>query len=382
MVTTTRTIGPLHLEDLEPHRFEDLIRQLLYDFRPWNRLEATGRSGSDDGFDVRGVEALGNGNFAVLEEEGKEVENSEEDDALEKVWLIQCKREKAIGPEKLKKYLLEIPEEERKTLHGLIFAAACDFSKKSRDVFFSICRDFGLAECHLWGKAELEDMLFQPKNDYLLFAYFGISLQIRKRSLKTKIRSLIATRRKIRSKINTRSGVSVLILDVTDTRYPYLDKNKKLARKNRGRWQVLQTEEVSYDGLIISIKKNLAYVHEDKLHWDYNDKIKQTTTWAHEDRWDGKELMGRDDAEEKVLEEWRKLPDQQKAWRHLTGKIHYEKILDIDELGDDFFEGPIIYTSEWHPIKGPFDGFWIYVKTLSNEYVDPQEDKLIDFFKK
>ena len=40
MVTTTRTIGPLHLEDLEPHRFEDLIRQLLYDFRPWNRLEA------------------------------------------------------------------------------------------------------------------------------------------------------------------------------------------------------------------------------------------------------------------------------------------------------------------------------------------------------
>ena len=30
--TTTRTLGPLHYEDLEPHRFEDLVRSLLYDF--------------------------------------------------------------------------------------------------------------------------------------------------------------------------------------------------------------------------------------------------------------------------------------------------------------------------------------------------------------
>lgn len=55
---TTRTIGPLHLEDLEPHRFEDLARQMLYDFRQWRQLEATGRSGSDDGFDARGWEAV------------------------------------------------------------------------------------------------------------------------------------------------------------------------------------------------------------------------------------------------------------------------------------------------------------------------------------
>ena len=55
-MATTRTIGPLHLEDLEPHRFEDLIRQLIYDFRNWRRLEATGRAGSDAGFDARGAE--------------------------------------------------------------------------------------------------------------------------------------------------------------------------------------------------------------------------------------------------------------------------------------------------------------------------------------
>jgi hypothetical protein len=26
----TRTTGPLHFEDLEPHRFEDLVRRLIY----------------------------------------------------------------------------------------------------------------------------------------------------------------------------------------------------------------------------------------------------------------------------------------------------------------------------------------------------------------
>lgn len=55
-MATTRTIGPLHFEDLDPKRFEDLVRQLAYEFKPWRRLEATGRSGSDNGFDARGYE--------------------------------------------------------------------------------------------------------------------------------------------------------------------------------------------------------------------------------------------------------------------------------------------------------------------------------------
>jgi len=50
----SRTINPLHFEDLEPHRFEDLARQLVYDFRAWAGLEATGRSGADEGNRKRG----------------------------------------------------------------------------------------------------------------------------------------------------------------------------------------------------------------------------------------------------------------------------------------------------------------------------------------
>ncbi len=48
----------------------------------------------------------------------------------ERLWLIQCKREKAIGPKKLAGYLDAIPVDHANRLYGIIFAAACDFPKR------------------------------------------------------------------------------------------------------------------------------------------------------------------------------------------------------------------------------------------------------------
>jgi hypothetical protein len=50
--TPTRTLNPLPFNDLEPHRFEDLVQQLAYELRRWRSLEATGRLGSDEDLDV------------------------------------------------------------------------------------------------------------------------------------------------------------------------------------------------------------------------------------------------------------------------------------------------------------------------------------------
>jgi hypothetical protein len=59
-----RVAEPLHyqpfFEDLELHRFEDLIRQLAYS-RNWSYLDATGRLGADGGLDIRGLELTGRG---------------------------------------------------------------------------------------------------------------------------------------------------------------------------------------------------------------------------------------------------------------------------------------------------------------------------------
>jgi hypothetical protein len=188
----TRTIGPLHFEDLEPHRFEDLVRQLAYDFRTWKHLEATGRSGGDDGFDARGTER-------VIEAQDEEEAEDDVDLASgeDRIWLIQCKRERRITPKKLGEYLDAIPPSSWDRLYGFVFVAASDFSKLARDEFRAKTRARGVTEAHIWGKGEIEDMLFQPKNDHLLFAYFGISLQMRKRTLRTDLRSRLNTKRKL-----------------------------------------------------------------------------------------------------------------------------------------------------------------------------------------
>jgi hypothetical protein len=112
----TRTYSPLPFTSLEPKRFEDLIRQLAYDFRQWRMLEATGRSSSDDGYDARG--------FEIVHGSTDEVEDAidGEDHApstADRQWLIQCKREKTIAAAKLRNYLDEIVESNQATgAHG------------------------------------------------------------------------------------------------------------------------------------------------------------------------------------------------------------------------------------------------------------------------
>lgn len=153
MTPTTRTLNPLPFGDLEPKRFEDLVRQLAYEFKYWRRLEATGRAGSDDGFDARGYEIV-DGTRSSPDPEDEE-EGGTEEGASDRLWLIQCKREKKIGPTKLRGYLNEIILTSDELLYGIVFSAACDFSKKSRDALAAWCREKGVSEWHVWGRGEL-----------------------------------------------------------------------------------------------------------------------------------------------------------------------------------------------------------------------------------
>jgi hypothetical protein len=226
MPAATRTLNPLPFEHLEPKRFEDLVRQLAYDFRPWRQLEPTGRAGSDDGFDIRGFEIADSA--AVVEMDDLE-DDTISPPPMDRLWLIQCKREKAIGPTRLVQYLDAIPERSLKDLHGLIFAAACDFSKKAIDAFRSWCAAKKIQEFYLWGRAAIEDFLYQPKNDHLLFAYFGVSLQIRRQRLSTSIRRLVSLKRKLNRLLpDAFPGKAIVLRDISDERYPFFDATKSL----------------------------------------------------------------------------------------------------------------------------------------------------------
>ncbi|MBK1838003.1 restriction endonuclease [Azospirillum sp. YIM B02556] len=345
-----RTIGPLHLEDLEPHRFEDLVRQLLYDFRPWRQLEATGRGGGDEGFDARGWEIVPDAaEIDQPEEDGETSEPSYQD----RQWLVQCKREKAIGPGKLVGYLDEVPEDERGNLYGIVFAAACDFSMRARTAFREKVRELGISEAHLWGKAELEDMLFQPKNDHLLFAYTGISLQVRRRSVKTEVRARLAMKRKATRHL--REGGEVLIRDAEDDRFPYLDETPD-NNNSRGNWMVRHFQGCFHDGLRFQHRRHFAFLDDDGVHWDFAESMDDAAVEGWRNPWaETEDDDARRNARHEAFHAWEALPEKNRAWFEVHTVLPYENIIDIDELGDDAFHGPQIFTTQFYlNSSGPF----------------------------
>lgn len=368
----TQTTGPLHFEDLEPHRFEDLVRRLIYDFRDWEQLEATGRLGSDDGFDVRGFER---GEFGTGE---PQVEGEEVEAPADRVWLIQCKREQKITPKKLADYLDALPLSEIGPLTGIIFAAACDFSKLSRDTFRAKARSMGVEEAHLWGKGELEDMLYQPKYDDVLFTFFGISNRIRAKSLTSDIRRRLAAKRKAIRLLEF--GVDVLIRDVTAETYPYVDDSKLSDR----RWTIFRYEGCYHDGLHFLSRRCFAYV-DDAGGWDYAEAMNDALPHEHPWRTSAEVAIyeARQNARSKAFEVWEGLSQSNRAWYEERRIVPYELVIDIDEQGDEFFDGKHLYVVPANATDGPFRD---YVKLTLQPIgqvagnADPDPDRRIKKF--
>ena len=362
-MATTRTIGPLHFEDLDPKRFEDLVRQLAYEFKPWRRLEATGRSGSDDGFDARGYEIVAKeAQPSASEEEGETIDelstlNEGMDDRL---WLIQCKRERAIGPKALVGYLDDTVLGPDERLHGLVFTAACDFSKKARDDFAKKCREMKLEEWHLWGKAELEDRLFRPENDHLLFAYFGFSLTIRRREQRSDLRARLVMKRKANRMLKEHFNASLLLRSPDAMEYPYAGDLADFGKNPL--WMVLPYRGMSHVGLRFCVQRYFAYLSDDGKSWDAAMAVNDARSHTHDDPWLGEVRQG--EKRQTIHEFWSKIPDANQAWLEVVGLVPFEDILDIDELGDEYVQAPHIYAPFAPGRRGPFKGSIAEVQTI------------------
>jgi hypothetical protein len=374
MPNVTKTIGQIHFEALETKRFEDLVRQLLYDFRNWRALEPTGRMGSDDGFDARGFETL-TSYLEPLRDDDEDPDETTVSIDEDRQWLIQCKREGRIPPSLLLKYLNEISEDERKHLYGIIFTAACDFSKKARDTFRQWCATHGIMECYLWGKADIEDMLFQLKNDHLLFAYFGISLHIRRRSIKTVLRSKLATKRKCERIFGTSSGYRpILLRDPTDDRYPW-KPNASEQKRNPMRWRVGSFLEQEPNGIKVQLDRFFAYISDDNVSWDY---IKENNRGNRDDPWED-EHENNWEEDDKRRRFWMGIPEQNRGSLMLFEVIRYEDILDIDATGDKFFRHPHVYVP---PEIIKEQSYYAYIERWGQfrENVRADDTKRIKFF--
>lgn len=346
-VSTTRTLGPLHFEDLEPHRFEDLVRQLIYEFRSWHSLEATGRAGADEGTDVRAIEreTAPPPPTDTTDEESDALSDRVASDYVEREWRIQCKREKRIGPKRLQAVCDEVVGGDGQPPHGVIVAAACDFSKASRDAFRERMLSRGVEEFFLWGKGELEDLLFRPRNDHLLWAYFGVSLRVRRRSTKSRLASRLATKRaltRVLGGLRTYPDAHhVLLRDPDADEYPWPTNVEEFLRAPR--WRYYEFEgHVAPDYLGFVTFDALAWLDQQSGEWDYIEGT--DSSWVRHP-----ELVGvthpDQDSDQAARYYWMAdVPESQQARLIELSIVHYDQVLAVDEEGDAYHEGPHLFV--------------------------------------
>jgi hypothetical protein len=349
-MAVTKTLGPLHFEDLEPHRFEDLVRELVYDFKDWQSIEATGRSGSDDGFDIRAYERV-----TAPERESGEGEPEEGEEAPHpmegNLWMFQCKREKEIGPKDVAKIIDDGVKADYPP-YGYVLAAPANFSKKSFDMFREELRQRGVMEYYLWGRAALEDMLHLPRNDRVLFTFFGISLVTRRRSRATDIRAIVARKNKLLKIFGEQPGHDpILARDLKDTEYPYSAYYKDF--DIRPRWSAYTVLAIDPRGLVLRVNDYFAYRDASNGEWDLTEALDLARPHEGQDR---KQRMSDAELREKIEGFWHFIPHANRVHFVRNGLIKFEDIAVIDEKGDSEFEMPHIFV-DFHPADGPFSAF-------------------------
>lgn len=338
----TRTLNPLHFEDLDPHRFEDLIRQLIYDLRDWSSIEGLGRAGAEEGYDIRAWERLpAENDDASTDEDEEHARSSQQAPREGRLWMIQCKREGAIGPARVRKIVGETFDAAGEKPRCYALVAPCDFSKKSRDVLRGEMSERKVEEWFIWGKAELEDRLFLPRYDHLLFAYFGVSLQVRRRSIRAEVRRDIALKRALIKVLGPLGSFNpmkaVLIRDPSDSRYPFIDDPKAFLR--RPAWRYLHFFFHMPPGHVAFVtRRYFAWADFQTRQWD--------ALMDHEWGPPHPELYGipRTDGgpiDWKASTFWStNVPRANQAHLVIVRFVPYERILAVDEDGDAMNEGP------------------------------------------
>ncbi|MEY2855782.1 MAG: hypothetical protein RLZZ74_91 [Cyanobacteriota bacterium] len=367
----TRTYGPIHFEDLDPKRFEDLVRELIYDLKEWQSIEATGRGGSDDGFDIRAYEKISK-DQEVVEDENESSEAVHPMDGH--LWMIQGKREQEIGPTRIKEILSEV--DSKNPPYGYILAASANFSKKSYDVFREELRKKGVIEFHIWGKPELEDMLHQPKNDRILFTFFGISLVSKRRSRSTEIRFSVNNKNKLYRVLGDEpKHHSIMLREASDDKYPYSGSYKDFEKYPR--WKEYKVAEYHPSGIIFEAERCFAYIDTIKKEYDFFDKASLVYLES-----DSREYKEEQRKQRDIVEDfWDHLPSYNRGTYIKNSIVRHKDILVIDDQGDNWNRFPHIFTS-FNPNKGPFTGSYEYIQGPGNHQTDLSDYKRVVKFPK
>lgn len=384
----SRTINPLHFEDLEPHRFEDLVRQLAYGFREWSRIEATGRLGQDEGIDIRALEVV----TARAADPAPEGDGDEEPRRVvldEREWRIQCKRYRQMGPKFVRGVVAEAVPDPGRAPYGLIVAAACDVSAQAMTAFHEERLNRGVREGHMWTKAHLEDLLFLPENDHLLFAYFGMSLGTRRKSQLQQLQSAVTLKRKLLRafKKETVSGVDeedVVIHDIADSTYPQRDSFLEYEGRLNPPWfpcAVMQLDP----GAVITYRYVYEGWRKPDGSWDFLPdsafcRNRMGSDFEHDLR-AGEYWEENQERASLISHLCESVPEGERVDVRILRFLPFTSILEVDPLGDILYQGAHLYC-RYDGSRGPFpkDGSAFVVRGRRNTYgrwenVDPASHK-------
>ncbi len=303
----TRTLGPIHFEDLDPHRFEDLVRQLAYDYKQWQSIESTGRGGADDGFDIRAYELIAPSQTQDDEETQEDASHPMEGN----LWMIQCKREKELGPKRVKAVIGEAVNSERPP-YGYILAASAHFSKAAPS---------------------------------------------RRRSQTTEIRAAVNVKNKLRRVLSDYPrDKTVLIRDLQDHHYPYEDEYKDFDK--RPRWKAYSVVDFHPVGLIVFVGEYYAYIDKPNAEWDFTDAVNKIRPVR--DNWRRQGVEDKD-LEIAVKGFWEQFPRARRATFFQRGFVGFDSIAFVDDKGDNRYDYPHLFV-DFHTNRGPFSGRDYYLK--------------------
>ena len=225
----------------------------------------------------------------------------------------------------------------------------CNFSKKSIDAFHDWCSTKGIQEFHLWGHAAIEDFLYQPKNDHLLFAYFGLSHSIGHQKVSSSIRRVVSLKRKLKTLLpEAFPGTQIVLRDVTDDRYPDTQGQGLLA--GGFLWLPCYAKGIAQQGLRVLIRQHWAYYDYKRDVWDFASGINLAIPEPRKNPWYDAQVDEdceiRSKRENDLSQFWSKLPTLGQQRVSLFAHIDYDDIIEIDDVGDDLLEGvPTIFVN-------------------------------------
>jgi hypothetical protein len=199
-------------------------------------------------------------------------------------------------------------------------------------------------------------MLFRPENDYLLFAYFNISLKTRRRSRLQAIRTqLIIKRRLLRAfkvdEIGSMFWNEMLVRDIDDDRYPYSEEVPGFADMEFRPWEVVDAVAFETDGILVARNFVDAWVRPDGS-WDVIESSAHRVSGSMGSQWnwnfEAHETRKRDSRTLKIST--KESPLTGDLWL-----LPFGNILEVDKDGDPTYEGIHTYCAFTGP-NGPYAG--------------------------